>query len=180
MTRWVALLRGVNVGGITIKSADLRALFGELGFGAVATVLASGNVVFDASAPPTADDRDVLKRTIEQALSERFGYEAWIVLLTQDELASRAGDYPFSRQDDEHHPYLVFGSDEAVLDELYASAQALRSERDALARGSGVIYWRAPKGGSTDTPVAKLVAKARYRSTTTNRNLRTVEKLLKA
>ena len=43
-TRHVALLRGVNVNGITIKSAELKALFVELGFGAVRTVLASGNV----------------------------------------------------------------------------------------------------------------------------------------
>ena len=49
MTQFVALLRGVNVGGITVKSAELRALFDELGFTDVRTVLASGNVAFDAA-----------------------------------------------------------------------------------------------------------------------------------
>ncbi|MCH6229608.1 DUF1697 domain-containing protein [Microbacterium sp. CFH 31415] len=48
MTTWVALLRGVNVGGITIRSADLAEVFAELGFESVRTVLASGNVVFEA------------------------------------------------------------------------------------------------------------------------------------
>ena len=54
MTRFVALLRGVNVGGITVKSAELRALFDELGFADVRTVLASGNVTF-ASAKRESD-----------------------------------------------------------------------------------------------------------------------------
>ncbi|MGL4255586.1 MAG: DUF1697 domain-containing protein, partial [Microbacterium sp.] len=47
MAAWVALLRGVNVGGITIRNADLAEVFGDLGFDAVRTVLASGNIVFE-------------------------------------------------------------------------------------------------------------------------------------
>lgn len=175
MTRWVALLRGVNVGGITIRNAELAAVFRELGLVEVKTVLASGNVVFDAD-----DDRGELKARIERALADRFAYEAWIVLVSQDDLARNAAAYPFPREDDERHPYLLFGSDVAVLDDLYASAVALASERDRIGRGDGVIYWSVARGGSTDTPVAKLIAQARYRPTTTNRNLRTVEKLLTA
>ena len=49
MTRYIALLRGVNVGGVTVKSADLAEVFRDLGFTEVRTVLASGNVVFDAA-----------------------------------------------------------------------------------------------------------------------------------
>ena len=63
MTRWVALLRGVNVGGITIRNADLSALFAELGYAEVRTVLASGNVSFDADAAASA--RPTLNATIE-------------------------------------------------------------------------------------------------------------------
>lgn len=173
-TRHVALLRGVNVNGITIKSADLKALFVELGFGAVRTVLASGNVLFD-----TAErDAAALRTHIEQALRQRFGYDAWIVLLTQKAVAGMAAGYPFERIDEERHPYLVFGSDPAMLDELIEKAGAVDPAVEHLQRGQGVLYWQCPRGESTDTPVARLLAKARYKSSTTTRNLRTVEKLL--
>ncbi|RYF59021.1 MAG: pyridoxamine 5-phosphate oxidase, partial [Comamonadaceae bacterium] len=49
---------------------------------------------------------------------------------------------------------------------------------ERLQRGKGVLYWQCPRGESLDTPVAKLLAKVRYKSSTTTRNLRTVEKLL--
>ena len=52
MVGYIALLRGVNVGGITVKSADLSAVFESLGFESVRTVLASGNV----------DLRDAIRR----------------------------------------------------------------------------------------------------------------------
>lgn len=70
-TRHVALLRGVNVNGITIKSADLKALFVGLGFDAVRTVLASGNVLFN-SEDGVESDSDALRGRIQQALRERL------------------------------------------------------------------------------------------------------------
>ncbi|AXK45702.1 DUF1697 domain-containing protein [Brachybacterium saurashtrense] len=174
MTRWVALLRGVNVGGITVRSAPLAELFRELGFTQVVTVLATGNVVFDA-----AEDAATMKPLIESALTERFGYEAWIVLVTQAEIARRAEEFPFA-EDEATQPYLLFGSDEAVLDELFAAARALESAVERIARGPGLLYWSLPTGRSTNSPVAKLVARARYRSTTTNRSLRTVRRIAAA
>jgi uncharacterized protein (DUF1697 family) len=173
-TRHVALLRGVNVNGITIKSADLKALFVELGFGAVRTVLASGNVLFDTDEPDAA----ALRTRIEAALRKRFGYDAWIVLLTQKTVADMAAGYPFERIDEERHPYLVFGSDAAMLDEIMKTASAFDATVERLQRGKGVLYWQCPRGESTDTPVSKLLAKTRYKSSTTTRNLRTVEKLI--
>jgi uncharacterized protein (DUF1697 family) len=173
-TRHVALLRGVNVNGITIKSADLKALFVELGFGAVRTVLASGNVLFDTG----ESDAAALRTRIEQALRKRFGYDAWIVLLTQKTVAEMAASYPFERIDEERHPYIVFGSDAAMLDEIVEKAGTVDADVEQLKRGKGVLYWQCPRGESLDTPVAKLLGKTRYKSSTTTRNLRTVEKLL--
>ena len=172
-TRHVALLRGVNVNGITIKSAELKALFVELDFAAVRTVLASGNVLFD-----TDESGAALRSRIEQALRKRFGYDAWIVLLTQKTVAEIAAAYPFERIDDERHPYIVFGSDKAMLDEIMEKAGTVDADTERLERGKGVLYWQCPRGESLDTPVARLLAKTRYKSSTTTRNLRTVEKLL--
>ncbi len=173
-TRHAALLRGVNVNGITIKSADLKALFVELGFANVRTVLASGNVLFDAPAEPT------LKARIEAGLRKRFGYDAWIVLRTPGELARVAADYPFERADEERHPYLMFGSEPKVLQELLQQAGSTDPRIERVQAGNGLLYWEVTRGESTDSPFSKLAAKARYKPFVTTRNLRTVEKLITA
>ncbi|WP_286309562.1 DUF1697 domain-containing protein [Agromyces mangrovi Wang et al. 2018] len=173
MTRYIALLRGVNVGGVTIRSADLRAVFTGLGHDDVRTVLASGNVVFEASGGP----RD-LKAEIERALEERFGYDAWIVLTTVEQVSAVIDAFPFDADDDERQPWVVFASDEGALDELAAAASDLDPDVDPLRRGDGVLYWNPVKGTTTDSPFAKLLAKARYKPTTTNRNLRTLRRLV--
>ena len=175
MTSWVALLRGVNVGGITVKSAELRELFEELGFGDVRTVLASGNVVFTATDAAASAD---LKHRIEQALRDRFGYDAWIVLVTREQVERVVGAFPFDASDASRQPWVVFGSDEAVLDELVETAGDTDPDVDPIARGEGVVYWNPVKGTTLQTPFAKLLGKSRYKPVTTNRNLRTLMKLL--
>ena len=175
MADFIALLRGVNVGGITVRSADLRELFEGLGFGSVRTVLASGNVVFDSSAK---ESRAALKARIEQALRDRFDYDAWIVLVTRAELQRAINGFPFDADDEQRQPWVIFASDADVLDELAAFAGDADAEVDPIARGEGVVYWNPVKGTTVDTPFAKLLAKARFKPTTTNRNLRTLRKML--
>lgn len=167
--RYVALLRGVNVNGISIHSADLKALFESSGFENVRTVLASGNVVFDAA--PAAG----LKQQIERALRERFGYAAWIVLRRQDELAATVAACPFAGDSEERHAYVIFGSDETVLRELAGTGEAAA---EAVAAGDGVLYWEVARGSTLESAFAKVLAKAKYKPHVTTRNLRTVMKLL--
>lgn len=171
MAKWIALLRGVNVNGITIRSADLADLFRGLGFADVRTVLASGNVVFGTYA-----DASTLKTTIEQALRDRFGYDAWIVLVRHEDLAAVIEGFPFDRADD-RHDYVVFGSDDDALDALLADL-ALDATVEQVARGEAVVYWSCPKGSSTDTVFAKRAGAARFKRTTTTRNTNTLRKLL--
>ena len=176
MTTWVALLRGVNVGGITIRSAELASVFADLGFEDVRTVLASGNVVFEAGGAASA--RSKLKSSIEQALRDRFGYDAWILLVTRGELATAADGFPFDDSDASRQPWVVFCADDATRDELVAAASELDASADPVAPGPGVVYWNPVKGTTVDTPFAKLLAKVAYKSRTTNRNLRTVRRIL--
>ena len=176
MTAWVALLRGVNVGGITIRSADLAGVFRELGFDAVRTVLASGNVAFETDAATV--DRGELKKRIEVALSTRFGYDAWILLVSRDELAKAIAAFPFDATDADRQPWVVFCVDDPTRDELVDAAASLDRAVDPVAVGSGVVYWNPRKGSSTDTPFAKVLAKTTFKPRTTNRNLRTLVKIL--
>lgn len=176
MTAWVALLRGVNVGGITIRSADLAAVFRDaLGFDAVRTFLASGNVRFESA--DTAGDRAALKARIESALRDRFGYEAWIVLVTLDELERAIDEFPFDATVDSRQPWVIFCVDTDTRDQLVAAADGMDAAIDPLAKGPGVVYWNPPKGSTTDTPFAKVLSKATYKARTTNRNLRTLVKI---
>jgi uncharacterized protein (DUF1697 family) len=177
MTAWVALLRGVNVGGITIRNADLAALLTNgLGLEDVRPVLASGNVIFETDAAPAA--RASLKASIEAALRERFGYDAWIVLVTRAEVQAAIASFPFDAAAQDRQPWVVFGSDDTVLAELSEAAASLDEDADPVARGPGVIYWNPVKGTTVDTPFGRLLARKSYRSSTTNRNLRTLEKII--
>lgn len=169
MARWIALLRGVNVNGITIRSAELRALFELHGYTGVRTVLAFGNVVFDADAAS-------LQADIERALRDRFGYDAWIVLVPHQDLAAVVDGFPFPSAED-RHDYVLFGSDDTALDDLLSDL-VTDPTVEQLARGDGVVYWSCPKGSSTDTAFAKRAAAARFKRTTTTRNTNTLRKLL--
>jgi uncharacterized protein (DUF1697 family) len=176
MTEWVALLRGVNVGGITIRSADLRDVFQQLGLDDVRTVLASGNVTFSAADAPGR--RAPLKARVEKGLRDRFGYDAWILLVTRDELRAAIEAFPFDAAVESRQPWVIFCVDDATRDELAEGAADLDAADDPVAVGPGVVYWNPAKGSSTDTPFARLIARRVYRERTTNRNLRTLLKIV--
>jgi uncharacterized protein (DUF1697 family) len=171
--RWVVLLRGVNVNGVTVKSAPLSACLQGAGFTGVRSVLASGNVTLVAD---DAQDRAAVKARVEAALREAFGYEAWVVVLTPARLAEIAAGYPFARDDDVDHPYCVFASEAGQLAELAGWGGG--NERESVEVAGDVAYWRCPRGASTDTPFAKLLAAKRWKAVVTTRNLRTVERLV--
>ena len=79
---YVALLRGINVGGHMVKMEHLRELFTELGFAHVRTYIQSGNVFFESS----AEDRAALTQAIEQHLRQALGYAVPVFLRTIPEL----------------------------------------------------------------------------------------------
>jgi uncharacterized protein (DUF1697 family) len=90
MAQYVALLRGINVGGKNlIKMEELRACLEAQGLGDVATYIASGNVLFSA---PGA--RAELGRRIEALLSERFRYKSSLVLRTLKEMRDTVENAP--------------------------------------------------------------------------------------
>lgn len=170
MTDYVALLRGVNVGGVTLTMADLAELVRGLGFTNVTTVLASGNVLFT-----TPDAASAAKATLEAALRERFGYEAWVHVLTVDAIRDIIAAYPFPRSA-ERHAYVVFAVTPQVRTELLAVT--LDPTVEQASAGDGVIYWSVPKGSTLDSAMGKAQSKASYKPWITTRNLNTLEKLV--
>ncbi len=169
--RFAMFLRGVNVGGVKVPMADLRARLNDLGLVGIRTWLASGNVVFDSDQPATT-----LAPRIEAELSRCFGYDAHVLLFTYDSLAGIVAGCPFEASAD-HHRYVIFCADQAVVASLTAAAAEVGASSDVMA-GNAVVYWLCPKGSTLTEGFSGVLAKARYRATTTNRNLNTLEKML--
>jgi uncharacterized protein (DUF1697 family) len=91
-TEYIALLRGINVGGHQVKMDRLRALFGELGFDRVRSYIQTGNVFF------RSDDGDAraLRTKIEAHLRTALGYAVATCLRTRDELEALISRDPFN------------------------------------------------------------------------------------
>lgn len=171
MTRYAALLRGVNVGGVNLKMAAVAEAFVDAGFTDVTTILASGNVLLTSRAGVAA-----VRRKAEKALRDAFGYDAWVLAYPIDAIAAVSQAFPFEREVDGVQSYVTFVSEPDVLDEL-AGLEPGKGER--IERGEGVVYWQVPKNSTLDSAIGKTMGKKRYKSSTTTRNLRTVEKLLR-
>jgi hypothetical protein len=90
MTRYVALLRGVNVGGVNFKMADVAKAFTAAGFTDVKTILASGNVLLTSRSGVTA-----VREAAEVALRKAFGYDAWVLAYDLDTVRAISEAFPF-------------------------------------------------------------------------------------
>jgi uncharacterized protein (DUF1697 family) len=174
MTRFAALLRGVNVGGINLKMADVAAVFGSLGLDNVKTILASGNVLFDST-----DSADALKPRIEKALGERFGYDAAVHVLELDAIRRVVDDFPFDAEREGWHPYVVFVADAGIARDLLALHETLDGGAESIRPGDAVIYWTVERGSTLSSVFGKETGRAKYKTSTTTRNLRTLQKLLR-
>ncbi len=173
MARYAAFLRGVNVGGVNLKMAAVAQALEAAGFGNVKTILASGNVLLESRSGVAA-----VRRKAEQALRDEFGYDAWVLAYDMDAIAAISAAYPFDREVEGHHSYVTFVSDEDVLRELAEFADQ-PGPGEKIEPGTGVIYWQVPRAATLDSTMGKTMGKKRYKSSTTTRNLRTIDKVLR-
>ncbi|GGC94809.1 pyridoxamine 5'-phosphate oxidase [Tersicoccus solisilvae] len=174
MNRFAVFLRGVNVGGVTITSAKLRAALDDDPLTEVRTLLASGNVLCSTTLSAAE-----AKATIEQRLRDAFGYDAWVVVLSRKAVERIAAACPFPADSADEHAYVTLASDPAALDELVAAAVAAGGD-EPVRLDRYAIAWTAPVGGTLASPLTKVSAKKRFKETTTTRNLRTLLKVVAA
>jgi uncharacterized protein (DUF1697 family) len=157
MSRYAAFLRGINVGGHRVKSAELRSLFEAMGLRDVRTLRASGNVTFVAPCEPPEE----LSARLEEGLERSLGYQVETFLRTADELMGIVRMQPFTRaQVEASAGKLQVG----MLSERPDSGArrdvlALSSDHDRLAFGERELYW-LPSGGISDSALdLKLIAR---------------------
>src|SRR6266478_9106731 len=98
MDKYVAFLRGVNVGGRVIKMADLKACFEQAGFKNVLTILQTGNVIFESNKTEPA-----LKTRIEELLTKTFNYPAKVQVISLDNLKKIVQANPFADAPADYH-----------------------------------------------------------------------------
>ncbi len=148
MERYVAFLRGMNLGNRRVKNEELRREFEALGFAEVACFRASGNVIF---AEEKGNETE-MRGQIEAGLAESLGYEVPVFLRSADELRAMAAHEPFERS-------VLAASKGKVQVVLLAQkpvaatrkeALALSSDDDRLAVEGRELYW-LPRGGMSES-----------------------------
>lgn len=100
---YVALLRGIMPTNPNMKGEKLREVFESLGFANVATVIASGNVVFES----LSKDIKALEAKIEKALPKRLGFNSTTIIRSREELEVLVKKNPFKGVKDEKPNYLI-------------------------------------------------------------------------
>ena len=174
MTRYVALLRGINVGGNNlIKMADLKACFTDHGFQDASTYIASGNVLF------TSDDssRELTGR-IEEMLSKTFNYPASIVLRSQKQMQDTVEGAPkgFGANPDEYRYDVIFLKEPMTTNEALQSVTA-KAGVDEVAGGHDVLYFSRLIAKAGQSHLARIIALPVYQHMTI-RNWNTSSRLL--
>lgn len=149
MDRYVAFLRGMNLGNRRIRNEELRRHFEAMGFEEVATFRASGNVIF-STAKREAEAK--LATRVEKELDERLGYDVPVFLRSAAELGAVAAHEPFDAK--------VVAKSKGKLQVSFLKkkptaaakkkALALASEEDLLAIEGRELYW-LPSGGISES-----------------------------
>jgi uncharacterized protein (DUF1697 family) len=170
--RYVALLRGINVGGnAVIKMADLSACVGALGYEDVRTYIASGNVLLRSTERPSS-----LEAEIERALERRFSLPIRVVVRSAREVAGIVERVP--------SPWIGAGDLRVMVGFLMrgttvrSAARLLRPREgiDDLVAAPGALVWATRKDALTRSGI-RLVGTPLYKEMTL-RNLSTTLKLL--
>ncbi|CAN5886485.1 DUF1697 domain-containing protein [soil metagenome] len=143
MRTWVALFRGINVGGNNIlPMKDLVATLENVGCQDVATYIQSGNAVFRSE----ETDASLLSDRIRAAIKESHGFEPRVLVLGSEELEVAVRSNPFPEAESEPkslHVYFLASSPERPdLDAL----DVIKGDQERFVLGDGVFYLHAPDG----------------------------------
>ncbi|MCI0434370.1 MAG: DUF1697 domain-containing protein [Gemmatimonadetes bacterium] len=174
MSRYVAFLRAVNVGGRTVRMDALRAHFEALGFVRVATFIASGNVIFETRA-----SERTLEAKIEKFLAKALGFETAVFVRSDTGLAeiSSYEAFPAERRADRGaRVYVAFARDRPS-GAAARRVEALSTPTDALHVHDREVWWRS-RVSMRESPVSGAAIEKALGAQVTLRNVNTVERLV--
>jgi uncharacterized protein (DUF1697 family) len=169
---WIALLRGVNVGGHRkLPMSGLREVLGDLGLDHVRTLIQSGNVVFESDVRPAAR----LERNIADGIEESFGFRPGCLVLDSASFRSALDSVPFSGTEDPGKIHLFFLDDRPEDPDLPALQRAATGS-ESFELDDRVLYLHAPDGIGRSRLVRGVERWLGVEATA--RNLRTLQRLL--
>lgn len=142
MTVFIALLRGVNVGGAgTLPMADLRAAMTGAGFDNVRTYVQSGNIILESAGPT-----ETVRKTLEAVIAARFVFETMAVVVSLPELDAAIEANPFALEASEpthvHLGFMTGNPDEDAVEALRGKPQG----EDAWRISGRYFYLHTPVG----------------------------------
>ena len=175
MTKYIAFLRAINVGGRTVKMDHLRGIFESMGFSKVETFIASGNVIFEIK----SKDASKLEKVIEKKLEEMLGFEVATFIRSDSELADIANYKPFpkSKMDSAAALNVAFLSKplDAKSRKLVIS---LKTDIDNFHIHEREVYWMCLKKQSESKFSNNLLEKT-LGMKSTMRGIKTIKKMAK-
>ncbi len=172
MNTYIALLRGINVGGHNkLPMAELRELLGDLGLQDAQTYIQSGNAVFNSDKQGTSP----LAKRIQEAIDERYGFKPTTLVLTREEFEDAITSNPFPEGKTEpkslHLYFLESPPQEVDLEKL----EEVKKSNERFALLGKVFYLHAPDGIGR-SKLAERIERV-LKVSVTARNWRTVNKI---
>ena len=171
MSRYISILRGINVSGQkAIKMADLKTLYEKLQLENVSTYIQSGNVVFDSPIKPT-------NKLIENAIEKRYGFSVPVILRTDKEWIKIIASNPFAKDPnkDVNKMHIVFLVDNPALTSMDKLEKAKHPSEEYALNGREVFLY-CPNGYGK-TKLSNTFIEKTLKTTATTRNWKTVNKL---
>ena len=172
---YLALLRGVNVGGNgIIGMPTLREALTDSGFSDVCTYIQSGNILFTS----TNIDREQLTRAIQKCIKSTFNLDVGVVLFTKEEWRQIISDAPawWGNDTEWKHNLLILLPPTTVTETIDAIG-TLKPDIEAIQPGKGVVYQSMSFKLFGRTTTGKLASNPIYKMMTI-RNYNTATKLL--
>jgi uncharacterized protein (DUF1697 family) len=179
MPRYLALLRGINVGGRNkVAMADLRDIAAAVGLADATTYIQSGNLLFSSAGADTAALADLL----ESEIARRLDVRPAVVVLSRSQLKQVIADNPYPGETNPKCLHAVFHRAEVGPEHVAAVAAAVQRARDTGSRDDAAVvgrtlFLRTPDGyGRSD--LAAQLTRSSAATAGTARNWSTVNKLM--
>lgn len=173
--QYLALLRGINVGGNNvIKMMDLKACFENMGFTDVVTYIQSGNILFKSA----EKDKTMLTDKIEKTLSEKFNYKSRLVAVVHRQLKKIVDGAPqgFGRDADKYRYDVIFLKEPLTPKEAMKHVST-KEGVDTAHAGKDVLYFSRLISKASQSHLTKIIQLPVYQNMTI-RNWNTTTKLL--
>lgn len=170
--RFIALLRGINVGGSTmVKMADLKRSFASVGLENVVTYINSGNLAFDA-----ATSADHLTNALQEKIAADLGKAIPVIIRPQSEIPAIIKANPFAGQFESHKEMHVLFLADAMPEEKFRQLAEAAPPHERFSLHGRELYCHLPLGVA-DSLLGKSFIEKKLKISFTARNWRTVERL---